>query len=92
MLDANRKFQQAAGRYYDLSQLGNTTDIIDSLILMILSSSWEELPHVRFSLQVDLNVTEFLDWYIRMIVFRNWIPYLISQPIRRSCPKWTRLK
>ena len=59
--------KQAAGRYYDLSQLGNTTDIIDSLILMILSSSWEELPHVRFSLQVDLNVTEFLDWYIRMI-------------------------
>lgn len=30
VLDANRKFQQAAGRYYDLSQLGNTTDIIDT--------------------------------------------------------------
>jgi len=30
VLNKNNKFQQAAGRYYDLSQLGNTTDIIDT--------------------------------------------------------------
>ncbi len=30
VLDANRKFLQAAGRYYDLSQVGNTTNIIDA--------------------------------------------------------------
>jgi COP9 signalosome complex subunit 4 len=29
VLDSNRKFLQAASRYYDLSQLGNTTDMIE---------------------------------------------------------------